>query len=507
MLGALTGVFAQDPNFHIYLGFGQSNMDGAGAIEDQDKQGVSPRFKNLSSVTCTGRTVGQWLPATPPLGRCTASLSMVDYFGRTMVEKLPENITIGVSIVAVAGSKIELFDKTTYKAYADTAPSWMKGWITEFGGYPYGRLVEMGKKAQEVGVIKGILMHQGESNNGEGDKWLPKVKRIYDDLMKDLSLDPTKVPLIAGELAGQAEGGTCWFHNQTIQKLSTVIPNTQVVSSSGLAQKGDGFHFTSAAYRTFGARYADAMLKVLDATPVIPVPAQRDTVHNGTFELATAGWKLNVWGGAATGSVVNGEYKLDVTQAGTQKYQIQLTQAGLILVQGKSYKVSFDAYAQAPRNLEFNFEQDVSPYTSYLAAVQQYDLTTTKTKFIHTFTMTQPTDSSSRISFNAGAAAGALFLDNIKLEAYDGAVQIAMHSMEKQWKVQQHQNELYIQSPLENQEAVVVTLQNMQGRKILSTKLQGASTQVNLSGLGSGLYLLHIHDGSHRLLSKTLNIQ
>lgn len=501
------GAFAQDPNFHIYLGFGQSNMDGAGAIEDQDKQGVSPRFKNLSSVTCTGRTVGQWLPATPPLGRCTASLSMVDYFGRTMVEKLPENITIGVSIVAVAGSKIELFDKTTYKAYADTAPSWMKGWIAEFGGYPYGRLVEMGKKAQEVGVIKGILMHQGESNNGEGDKWLPKVKRIYDDLMKDLSLDPTKVPLIAGELAGKAEGGTCWFHNETIQKLNTVIPNTQVVSSSGLAQKGDGFHFTSAAYRTFGARYAEAMLKVLDATPVIPVPAHRDTVHNGTFQLATAGWKLNVWGGAATGSVVNGEYKLDVTQAGTQKYQIQLTQAGLILVQGKSYQVSFDAYAQAPRNLEFNFEQDVSPYTSYLAAVQQYDLTTTKQTIVHRFTMTQPTDSNSRISFNAGGEAGAVFLDNIKLEAYDGALQIAQNSKKQPYSIHQNQNVLTIRGIEESQEGVLVTLQNVQGKKVLSQQLQGASTQFDLSGVGSGLYVLQIHDGSRRLFSKTLNIQ
>jgi uncharacterized membrane protein len=29
--------FAQDPNFYIFLAFGQSNMDGAGTIESQDR--------------------------------------------------------------------------------------------------------------------------------------------------------------------------------------------------------------------------------------------------------------------------------------------------------------------------------------------------------------------------------------------------------------------------------------------------------------------------------------
>ena len=35
-----------NPNFHIYLAFGQSNMDGAGEIEDQDLI-VSERFKMM----------------------------------------------------------------------------------------------------------------------------------------------------------------------------------------------------------------------------------------------------------------------------------------------------------------------------------------------------------------------------------------------------------------------------------------------------------------------------
>jgi alpha-L-fucosidase 2 len=87
-----------------------------------------------------------------------------DYFGRTMVANLPSNIRVGVVNVSVAGCAIELYDKDNYQTYALTAPSWMKNIINEYGGNPYTRLFEIAKLAQKDGVIKGILLHQGESN-------------------------------------------------------------------------------------------------------------------------------------------------------------------------------------------------------------------------------------------------------------------------------------------------------------------------------------------------------
>lgn len=409
--------FAQDPNFHIYLAFGQSNMDGAGPIEDQDKQGVDSRFVNLSGVTCDTRTTGKWIAANPPLVRCGSKLSVADYFGRTMVEKLPTTIKVGVAIVAVPGTKIELFDKDNYKVYADTTEQWMKNYIAEYGGNPYARLVELGKQAKKDGVIKGILLHQGESNNGDGKAWLGKVKKIYNNLLTDLQLDASKVPLIAGETVGQNEGGACWLINATIDKIADSIPTGHFVSSSGLAHQGDYLHFTSAAYRTYGARYATAMLALLDATPVEPIPANHDTIYNGSFAQGTRGWTLNTWAGTASGSVVNGEYALDVKTIGTSNYQIQLIQAGIILEKGKSYQIDFDAYAPTARSLEVNVEKDTDPWNSYLASLQNFNLTSTKTAYKFQFTMEADTDSSSRISFNAGGATGLLYLDNIRITA------------------------------------------------------------------------------------------
>ena len=50
--------------------------------------------------------------------------------------------------------------------------------IQRYGGDPYRHLVELGKRAQKDGVIKGILLHQGESNSGDRE-WPAKVKAIY----------------------------------------------------------------------------------------------------------------------------------------------------------------------------------------------------------------------------------------------------------------------------------------------------------------------------------------
>ena len=258
---------APDPNFHIYLAFGQSNMEGQGNIENQDKT-VDERFQILWSAdngSCSGKTKGQWAKATPPLAHCNnAKLGPTDYFGRTMVEKTDSKIKVGVVVVAVAGCSIKLFDKNNYQNYVNsvkTSQSWMTGYINQYGGNPYGRLIEMAKKAQEDGVIKGIIFHQGETDAGDGN-WPSAVKKVYDNIIKDLGLG-SDIPFLAGEVlrSGVSKGA-----NNNIAKLPQQSKNFYVVSSEGFNQAlGDGqnVHFTSQEYRDFGKRYAEKMIEVL----------------------------------------------------------------------------------------------------------------------------------------------------------------------------------------------------------------------------------------------------
>jgi hypothetical protein len=256
-------VFSQDPDFYVFLCFGQSNMEGNARPEPQDTI-VDSRFQVLQAVDCPkpGRAKGNWYPAVPPLCRCYTGLSPADYFGRTLVAKLPENIRIGVVNVSVAGCKIELFEKDNYQSYASTAPDWMKNMIKEYDGNPYGYLVKMAKLAQQEGVIKGILLHQGESNTNDS-LWPQKVKGIYEDLITDLDLNPDSVPLLAGELVNADQGGACASMNPIIATLPQIIPNSFVIPSNGCESRPDHLHFTAEGYRIFGKRYAEKMISLL----------------------------------------------------------------------------------------------------------------------------------------------------------------------------------------------------------------------------------------------------
>lgn len=263
-LGVTADTFAQDPNFYIFLCFGQSNMEGAARIEPQDLEGVSPRFLLMPAVDdpARNRKMGEWCHALPPLCRPNTGLTPVDYFGRTLTENLPENIRVGVIHVAIGGIRIEGFMPEGMEEFVKTAPGWMTGMLQAYDNNPYKRLVTLAQKAQKDGVIKGILMHQGESNTGDPE-WANKVQNVYDHLLGDLQLKPEEVPLLAGEVV-QANGeGQCIAMNKQIDELPKTLHTSQVISSTGCSNGPDKLHFDAAGYRELGRRYGEKMLELM----------------------------------------------------------------------------------------------------------------------------------------------------------------------------------------------------------------------------------------------------
>ena len=106
-----------DPNFYIYICFGQSNMEGNAQWETQDVGNVDERFQMLATCdfdnTNPKRKMGNWYTAECPIVSPQGKLGPTDYFGRTMVKELPDK-KIGVIAVAMGGSPIEMFDKDLY---------------------------------------------------------------------------------------------------------------------------------------------------------------------------------------------------------------------------------------------------------------------------------------------------------------------------------------------------------------------------------------------------------
>ena len=268
LLFSVMGVKAEvDPNFYIYICFGQSNMEGNAQWEAQDVGNVDPRFQMLATCDFDNpkRTKGNWYTAECPIVSPQGKLGPTDYFGRTMVKELPDK-KIGVIAVAMGGSPIEMFDKDLYEQKMKDNPN--EWWATlanwYYGGNPYGRIIEMAKKAQEVGVIKGILLHQGCSNCGDPN-WPGMVKKIYKDMLHDLGLKASDVHIFVGETEYENMGGGCSWHNTVVAKIPEVIPTGHVVSAEGIPGNGqDAWHFSAAGYRTFGKRYAEKVLDVMN---------------------------------------------------------------------------------------------------------------------------------------------------------------------------------------------------------------------------------------------------
>ncbi len=275
---------APNPNFHIYIAYGQSNMAGNGDIVPAEDQAEAPKnFIMLASHTAnasqrSGKTTqsikaGEWAAAIPPMFHAFENLSPADYFGRAMVDSLP-GVTVGIIPVAIGAVSIRAFDKDQYQAYFNgdgkDIKSW--GWINDYDGNPPGRILELAKKAKEVGVIKGFIFHQGESD-GTDANWRKTVYKTYKDVIDALGLDENEVPFVAGELL-QEGNNCCGSKNGGIAELKNNFKKFGLASSKGLKGNGkDPYHFGREGVIELGRRYVHEMLKLIDKTIDPDAPA------------------------------------------------------------------------------------------------------------------------------------------------------------------------------------------------------------------------------------------
>ena len=268
---------APNPNFHIYIAYGQSNMAGNGDIVPSEDQANPPKnfimlaSHNANASQRSGKTnqsikTGEWYPAIPPMFHPFENLSPADYFGRAMADSLP-GVTVGIIPVAIGAVSIRAFDKDQYEAYfrGDGKDIMNWGWPKDYDNNPPGRILELAKKAKEVGVIKGFIFHQGESD-GTDANWRKTVYKTYKDVIDALGLDENEVPFVAGELLQEGQN-CCSSKNGGIAQLKQNFKKFGLASSKGLQGNGkDPYHFGRAGVIELGKRYCSEMLKLIDKT-------------------------------------------------------------------------------------------------------------------------------------------------------------------------------------------------------------------------------------------------
>jgi hypothetical protein len=145
----------------------------------------------------------------------------------------------------VNGAPIDVFRKGVPRPGWTLPPD--DHWET---GYEW--IVSRANEAQKVGVISGLLFHQGESNREEPE-WVDEVAQLVVDLRSDLGIG--EVPFLAGELYCD---GCCPGHNALVEELVASVPNGFLISAEGLGGF-DTYHFDLAGQRELGRRYGMTM--------------------------------------------------------------------------------------------------------------------------------------------------------------------------------------------------------------------------------------------------------
>jgi hypothetical protein len=231
--------------FHLYLLIGQSNMAGRGEIGPEDTE-IHPRVDALDRSN-------RWVPARDPIhfDKPIAAVGPGLTFGKVMAE-LDPTTRIGLIPCAVGGSPISTWQPGGYWEQTDSKP--------------YDDAIGRTHIAQQSGILKGILWHQGESDSNKNDAplYLDRLEALIARLRSELNAPD--VPFVAATLGDFVVSRNGWAQvvNDALCELSQRVKQSACVEATGLDHNGDNLHFSGTSAHELGRRYARAVAQFQD---------------------------------------------------------------------------------------------------------------------------------------------------------------------------------------------------------------------------------------------------
>lgn len=241
---------------------------------------------------------------------------------------------------------------------------------------------------------------------------------------------------------------------------------------------------------------------------------KQDLIVNGTFSSGADSWAFNNWSGEGEGTVAEGEYRLTVNSVGENYYDIQVVQPGILLEQGKTYRVRYDAYATSDRVLNVNVGMPVDPYTTFLTSVvgeTEVNLTTSRQSFSFEFTMEEPTYEDSRIEFSVGTSTPSVYIDNVSMVEVEPATAVSapkFRSVLDNMTVQKSSSLItaVLHGALNGKASLQVY--NLKGSLVESREFKmykgRAICSLNTARMPKGYYIMRIQNGNAVMRSKIL---
>jgi hypothetical protein len=240
---------------HSFLMIGQSNMAGRGYLKDV-KLIYDEQIKKLVN--------GRWQTMTEPINfdRPNSGIGLAASFAGAWRLK-NEGQQIGLIPCAEGGASLD-------------------DWAV--GGALFENAVFQTKLAQRIGVLDGILWHQGENDSfaGRSNVYYDKFTEIVKAFREELNAQ--NIPLMIGGLGDFLSSGRYGKYftefnsvNQTLLDFAEKNPNTYFVTASGLTANADGLHFDALSQRKFGVRYFEAYHH--RKTILVPLADENDLIN------------------------------------------------------------------------------------------------------------------------------------------------------------------------------------------------------------------------------------
>ncbi|MFN3755521.1 MAG: carbohydrate binding domain-containing protein [Flavobacterium sp.] len=141
---------------------------------------------------------------------------------------------------------------------------------------------------------------------------------------------------------------------------------------------------------------------------------QGGLIINGDFENGTASWSFGVANPLPPGLLVtedgNTYFSINVAAAGNP-FDVNMSQLGLNLTQGSTYRLTFDAWSDVNRSIVVGIGLSANPWTNQ-------SVTQNLTTVVQNYTIdlvANFTNTNARVIFDLGAAVGRVNIDNVTL--------------------------------------------------------------------------------------------
>ncbi|NQT24070.1 aryl-sulfate sulfotransferase [candidate division KSB1 bacterium] len=233
----------------------------------------------------------------------------------------------------------------------------------------------------------------------------------------------------------------------------------------------------------------------------------KNHILNGAFSDGSSRWyDQNSDEAEGRGSVIDGQYHMQIENGGTDYSHIQVVQENIELSQGETYLFEFDAYSDSIKVIDAKFERRFEPYENY--GETPLSLINEQMKhFSYEFIMKATSDYNARVVFNCGGSDGDVYLDNVSLLHID-PTGIESYSHVVPTTMTLHQNypnpfnaSTRIQFDLPKQEIVILKIYDMLGREIetlVNERKRAGSHTINFdaSDLSNGIYLYRLDSPS-----------